>query len=1135
MRRLSAVILTLLLAASSAAAERGSEKQVIRVGAGTTASKAAPISDGVFLRLESVTFDPLQSLTDYSEVGLSNTPSTDYWIVQLDPDVPGARERLVAAGVKPIGYLPDHAFRVRMTDHSREAIDAAEGVRWAGPYLPGYKVHSSLWQGSGDTADEIVVVLFPSEDPARVARKLEALSGGVFTLRVTEDNWMPRLVIAVPLSGRDEVVRAASRLEAVSWIEPRREIRLHNNNALGPVQSGTTGGESTTIFAHGLTGTGQIAAVADSGADIDMCYFRNLNGTEAVTPASETIAPEMGTFFPTNKVVGYWVQENADAYDNNEACGESPPTGFHGTHTSSSVLGDNLATPSSPTNPGVDPGDGMAPNAQLLFQDIGAANGCLVVTEQLGLMFEQAYRGGARLHNNSWGTDSSGTYTLLDAETDRFLFDNSDMAIFVSAGNAGPVPSTVGSPAVSKSVLAVGAVGSGNSTTIARFSSRGPSNDGRTKPDIVAPGTSIISAGGDATSGNGNCGTSSKSGTSMASPITTGAATLLRQYFADGFYPTGQRNPADEFEPSGTLVKAALLNGAFPLPIAGEFGGQAYGWGRVFLDSNLYFEGDDRDLRIFDLPNVQGIQTGRMHDYEVTVEEGEELRVTLVWYDPESTLGAAKDLVNDLDLIVSDGTSTFLGNNFGPTGESVTGGSADSLNTTEQVRLTAPPAGTYTVTVKGTSVPGTGRSSTDRQGYALVVSSAACGTGVVSPPTGLNANANPIFGIDLTWTPASGSTSTQVYRAVSGTEDFRFIGTTTDNSFTDVRAQGGITYVYRIRGTDGCGEGPASQPLTITATGACDLKPRFFGITRATANSPECSITLEWAAATSACALGDGVNYNIYRSTDPDLFAEDPIATVANVTRFEDTAVESSRQYHYIVRAEERVSGGTGPNGGNEERNSAVRSAVVVGPPGEIGTWTDDGGDTTALLTGDFPWRIALGESQAGSRSYHAGIRNGDYTPDTCASLVTPGLSLGSGAILTYWARYDLELNWDGVVVEISTDDGETWDDLPPDIGYPDTLSQTQNPPVNACGYPANRGAFTGPQLNGQLTEWTEYETDLSSFAGQSVRIRWRLTTDPGLEFEGFYLDTISITNVAIPGACIPATINPPRGIRPRG
>ncbi len=1129
MRLLSSLTALLLFTASLSAAVPDQEKRVIHVGQ-KQAAKVGPGEAREALRLQSVTFDPLTEIADYSGVGLSAVPSNGYGIVQFSSGSDAAPEKLEAAGVDLLGYLPDNAFRVRLDARTRRQLDAMPEVRWFGPYLPGYKVHSTLWEGSGVTSDELVIVLFPSENASEVAEKLAAIVPEGMTLRVVEQAWAPRLIVAIPLQNRDELVRAAAELDAVSWIEPWREMRIHNNNALGPVQGNIPSAAGRPIFDHGLTGTGQIVAVADSGADIDMCFFNNLNGHSAVTTASETIAPGEGVSFPTNKVIGYWVQEGADAYDDNQKCGDdSSRTNFHGTHVAGSAVGDNVQNASSPTAAGIDTGDGMAPNAQLLFQDIGNSGGCLIVHDELGLMFKQAFNGGARLHNNSWGGDTAGDYTILDAEADRFLFENEEMAIFTSAGNSGPDAKTVGTPGVSKNVITVGALGSGTSTTIASFSSRGPVSDGRIKPDLLAPGTSIISASGDATSGNGNCGTRSSSGTSMASPIATGAAALLRQYFTEGFYPTGARNELDSFEPTGTLLKAMLLNGTLPLPADGEFGGQSYGWGRIFLDSNMYFSGDDRDSRVFDLPNSQGIRTGQSHSYEITVEPGQELRATLVWFDAEATLGAAKALVNNLDLSVSGAGSIWRGNVLNPTGLSMTGGDPDTLNTVEQVRLSAPAGGTYTVTVNGKDIPGNGRSKTNRQGYALVVSSKQCASGVVAAPVSLTAGTNPTFGIDLSWSPAAGSTRTQVYRAIAGENDFSYIGSSTTGSFTDDRAQGGVTYVYRVRGSDGCGEGPLSSALTVQATGACDLQPEFSGVIKATAGSPDCQITLEWAPATAGCTLGDGVLYNIYRTTDRANFPSEPIASVRNVTRFDDIDIDSGVTYHYIVRAEDRIAGGTGPNGGNEEDNSVVRSAIAVGAPGDLGTWTDDAGDTSALLVGELPWDTSSAQAQSGNKSYYAGI-GGSYPSDTCASLVTPELQLGAAASLQYWTRYDLEWQWDGVVVEISTDGGANWSNLAPDGGYPTTLAQTQNPPVNACGYSSTQGAFTGPQTNGALTPWTASTSDLSAFAGQSVRIRWRLTTDPGAAFEGFYLDTISITNVALPGDCQPVIVNPEAG-----
>ena len=112
-------------------------------------------------------------------------------------------------------------------------------------------------------------------------------------------------------------------------------------------------------------------------------------------------------------------------------------------------------------------------------------------------------------------------------------------------------------------------------------------------------------------------------------------------------------------------------------------------------------------------------------------------------------------------------------------------------------------------------------------------------------------------------------------------------------------------------------------------------------------------------------------------------------------------------------------------------------------------------------------------------------------------------------------------------MVTKSTDGGATWTDLPPDGGYGNTLAQTLG---NGCGYAATQGAFTGPTNNDAQTPWATYRSPLSPASdGKTVRIRWRFTTDPGAEFEGFYLDTISVTSVRLTGACTPVPASGPK------
>ena len=108
---------------------------------------------------------------------------------------------------------------------------------------------------------------------------------------------------------------------------------------------------------------------------------------------------------------------------------------------------------------------------------------------------------------------------------------------------------------------------------------------------------------------------------------------------------------------------------------------------------------------------------------------------------------------------------------------------------------------------------------------------------------------------------------------------------------------------------------------------------------------------------------------------------------------------------------------------------------------------------------------------------------------------------------------------------EISTDGGTTWSDLPPDGGYPSSFAQTGSPPVNACGYDASHGAFNGVTTatsdadpgNGTATAvFKPFTTDLSAYAGQSVIIRWRFSSDPATNFAGFFLDDIHINGPTV-------------------
>jgi len=567
----------------------------------------------------------------------------------------------------------------------------------------------------------------------------------------------------------------------------------------------------------------------------------------------------------------------------------------------SGEYGDNLYSASFVSQPEHDRADGNAPHAQLLFQassfredDINEGR----YPHQK--ILDQAYAAGARIHNNSWGVfrHEYGTFArAADIATYR-----NDLLVVHAAGNfgdngdprfacdedlrGGRCWNSIGDISLAKNILSVAATKHGSSTEIDSYSSRG-TPDGRFKPDIAAPGTGVVSATCDNPFISGLClnlsgvaqatytpTTKSMTGTSMAAPAISASAALVRQYFTDGFYPSGQRTSADRWAPSSALLKAVLLNGTRPVkdpanassyvnkgasdwPIVGG------GWGRPWLDSNLWFQrttlggNDNRRLRVFERGNASGLRTDEQHEYEITaVRAGEELRVTLTWMDPPTTVGAAVALVNDLDLEVEgpDGR-VYRGNSLvkGVSKEFCTRerynqmrnttqrctqtgpDDADALNNVEQIRLTAPTAGRYKLRVKGSYVPGAGTdlAGSDRQGYALVASGAfgpAQGKAQLAAPTGVrvaNRVALPTPGVTVQFDAVANAAGYQLYRvegsctAETTAKSYRLVAHQAAGqglTLTDPLIDDGKSYGYAVRAIGGDVEGRLSQCVSSAST-----------------------------------------------------------------------------------------------------------------------------------------------------------------------------------------------------------------------------------------------------------------------------------------------------------------------------
>jgi hypothetical protein len=1138
-----AAALTLALAAPSAFSA-----SPIAANAPAVESLDAARANPDVLILRGGVFDPVSQQLDFSATGAAAATGSSYAIVQFAEGRLAARKPLALRGVEFLGYVPNNAYYVRLNGVGLDALRREAGVRWAGPVMPGMKLDPRLWAGTGrdaarqeDGRYEINVHAFRGVSASSIAAALDKLVPGVTITAQSERADAAQYVRAsVDIGALDLLVGAATSIDGVSFVEPWQQPHYHNAGAIGAIQGNSTAACAgsgpvcgpTPIWDHGLFGSGQIAGIADSGTTPNAAWFTTIDkGTGPHTAITFTdpvapVPPAIGILYPDNKILGYWVQPGSHEYD---------AGAFHGSHTTGTLVGDaagifgaDTYLASTPTAANHELADGMAPNAQLLFQDIGADASTSVTVLDFDGTIEQSYNGGARIHNNSWGAGTAGHYDGDDQNLDRAARKLEDMLVVMSAGNDGPGAGTLGSPGNAKNALTVGALGHAGSLTIAGFSSRGPTADGRMKPDIMAPGSSTISAKGSTNVNDTPQAplTASLSGTSMAAPTIAGNAVLARQFFADGWYPRGEKTAADAYNASGDVMKAVLLNGTNPMT---NWPNNNTGWGRGWLDGNLWFKdtmtgGDDsRRLRIFERTNASGLETGDVNEYTIAnVAAGIEFRATLTWFDPEADLSAASTLINNLDLEVVDPTSTtYLGNQFSG-GNSTAGGTADTKNTVEQVRFTTPVAGSYTIRVKGTSVPGDGSSGSDRQGYALAVSGAF---GLPDPtpfpaPTNLSIASNDGGGVSVGFVAgAGGAENFQLYRAngtcaTANPGDFRLVGSANASPVVDDRTQGGFSYAYKVRGVQNDVEGAVSACIDVVSADDCTLEPDFdTNSIAADANNADCSVALSWAAATPSCPAATGVTYSVQRDTDPYFGNPQTLATDLATPDFTDVAVTDGMPYYYRVAATDSF--------GNEAPLSKILNVTPAGADGPDPATLFDDVDTHTYMAMEAPWRITNTEAADGVFSYHNAGDNANYPDLTCAAITMPELHLPADAALSFQAMYDLEFEWDGVVQEISTDGGATWNDLPPDGGYPSSFAQTDDPPINACGYPASQGAFSGVTTaasnadpgNGTATAvFKPFATDLSAYAGQNVTIRWRFSSDPATGYAGFFLDGVHVT-----------------------
>lgn len=649
------------------------------------------------LDLGGLRFDPLSSppLQPSSPWGRTKADGDDWRLVQFKGPIQQRwLDALRASGLEPVQYIHPYTYVVWGRRDALALAAKHSEVRWGGDFLPAYRVQETLRKSTATGPVDVNVV--SRRGTGGLATTFDAANARSDGAQAqTVDRNLQMQTLRVSADRLSELARTPG-VYSVQVVPTDGGLR---GEVSGQINAGNVDGGGLALPGYlsyltglGLNGNGVIIANVDGGI-----YHTHPDLVARMAPCTGT------------------------------TCGGSA-SDAHGTHTAAIMAGDGSSNARA-NNPNGSflRGLGVAPGARLVEQRYSPT-----YTQPGGmlLLMTQSVQNNAVISGNSWGPAGSPQgYDNATRQVDVGVRDaNPNVAgdqplnYVLSFMNGGGGTSTQGSPDEAKNVFTIGSTKGQTSATVqlaaindlSSNTAHGPARDGRRIPHMVAPGCSIDSA-------NSATGHGLMCGTSMASPQVAGASALFVEYYRKKF----------NRDPSPALTKAAFIAVARNLSgnrdanngVLGNAPDSKQGWGRMLIEPVLR---PAQAVAYVDQTHVFNNSGESWTRTFTAADPTQPIRVMLAYTDaPGHGLGGTTPAWNNnLDLRVTAGGSTYLGNVFGTTGGSVTGGTADARNNTEGVFLQAAQhGGTVNIEVRATDINSNGlpNSGDDTdQDFALV-------------------------------------------------------------------------------------------------------------------------------------------------------------------------------------------------------------------------------------------------------------------------------------------------------------------------------------------------------------------------------------------------------------------------------